>query len=659
MKSTVIAGLIAAAGLACTAHAQVRISEVFGAGGNTPGTFGCPPYSHDYVELFNAGSSPVSIAGWRIQYSSATGSFQTVNLVTLPVGATIQPGKYYLVQMNTVTPATTGGCVYLPVPADFTGAGNGNTATSANLSGTAGKVALLDNTGSLLITSGCPSPFAANVVDYLGYGDGTNGVSTVANCAEGPGAGGAPSVPAGNQFAVDRINNGCVDTNNNQADFIRIAPNPRNSSSPANLCGAADCNNNGIADNIEILGNPALDCNNNTVLDSCEIAGNPGADCDVNGVIDSCQIAANPSLDCNTNNQLDFCDINNAGGSGGIGGRFDACNSNGLLDSCETPGVGEDCNVNNILDCWELKTGALTDVDANGTPDACEGAIVVEADINATVQEPFPLNVPPLTGGVRPANNGVNFYNIEGTNLGTFVSYGALNFQNSALTTPNVGRVYLFLQQANAGFTAGGLPIDPDNIELFFSNLDTIDFSEPTSPATNTNVIFSTFASQWSDRLSLLTYKFVQGTQPGLFGGTTGSGQTESYKLYDSSTVNTPGGDAIAAEIVAGAGDLVLLNYPIPGQDYVAATYAGRGNNQFRGPSLVVFPGGPICDSTDFNGDGIFPDNQDIIDFLDVFSGGVCPTGTCNDTDFNNDGIFPDNNDIVVFLVVFSGGPCS
>jgi hypothetical protein len=66
----------------------------------------------------------------------------------------------------------------------------------------------------------------------------------------------------------------------------------------------------------------------------------------------------------------------------------------------------------------------------------------------------------------------------------------------------------------------------------------------------------------------------------------------------------------------------------------------------------------PVCDDTDFNGDGIFPDNQDIIDFLDVFAGGACPTGNCNDIDFNNDGIFPDNNDIVVFLEVFAGGGC-
>jgi hypothetical protein len=66
----------------------------------------------------------------------------------------------------------------------------------------------------------------------------------------------------------------------------------------------------------------------------------------------------------------------------------------------------------------------------------------------------------------------------------------------------------------------------------------------------------------------------------------------------------------------------------------------------------------PSCDSIDFNGDGIFPDNQDVIDFLEVFGGGPCPTGTCGDIDFNNDGVFPDNADIVTFIEVFGGASC-
>ncbi len=67
---------------------------------------------------------------------------------------------------------------------------------------------------------------------------------------------------------------------------------------------------------------------------------------------------------------------------------------------------------------------------------------------------------------------------------------------------------------------------------------------------------------------------------------------------------------------------------------------------------------GPSCDPIDFNNDTLFPDTADIDDFLSVFSGGPCSTGTCNDIDFNNDTLFPDTTDIDSLLSVFSGGPC-
>ena len=71
----------------------------------------------------------------------------------------------------------------------------------------------------------------------------------------------------------------------------------------------------------------------------------------------------------------------------------------------------------------------------------------------------------------------------------------------------------------------------------------------------------------------------------------------------------------------------------------------------------------PPCDSIDFNRDEIFPDNQDLLDFLLVFSGGACPTDPpvgngCNDIDFNNDQIYPDSADLELFLLVFGGGTC-
>jgi hypothetical protein len=84
-----------------------------------------------------------------------------------------------------------------------------------------------------------------------------------------------------------------------------------------------------------------------------------------------------------------------------------------------------------------------------------------------------------------------------------------------------------------------------------------------------------------------------------------------------------------------------LYDYTTPGHSYDNFVLAGT-----------------TCDSIDFNGDGLFPDNQDIEDFFSVFGGGTCSTGTCGDIDFNNDGLYPDNLDLEFFLSVFGGGGC-
>jgi hypothetical protein len=81
-----------------------------------------------------------------------------------------------------------------------------------------------------------------------------------------------------------------------------------------------------------------------------------------------------------------------------------------------------------------------------------------------------------------------------------------------------------------------------------------------------------------------------------------------------------------------------------------SATTIGTGN-------LTISTVG--CDSIDFNNDGLFPDDNDLIAFLTVLAGGDCPGGgTCSDIDFNNDGLFPDDNDLVAFLTVLAGGNC-
>ena len=186
---------------------DLRISQVYGGGGNTGA-----PYTHDFIEIFNAGTSTVNLTGWSVQYASAAGSSWT-NLT--PLSGSIGPGQYYLIQGASGTSCSSLPCgVPLPAP-DVVG--------SINLSGTAGKVALVNTTTAQ--TGTCPT--GSQIIDFVGFG-------TTANCYEGSGPTPAPS----NTNSVKRAGNGCTDTDNNAADFSADAPTPRNTASPTNSCGA-------------------------------------------------------------------------------------------------------------------------------------------------------------------------------------------------------------------------------------------------------------------------------------------------------------------------------------------------------------------------------------------------------------------------------------
>ncbi|GAA4081494.1 hypothetical protein GCM10022248_58310 [Nonomuraea soli] len=170
---------------------DVVISEVYGGGGNSGAT-----WTHDFVELYNLGSSPVSLAGWSVQYASAAGTSWQVT----PLSGTIAPGKRLLVQQG----AGAGGTQALPAP-DVTG--------SIAMSATAGKVALVTSTTA---QAGAGDP--ALVKDFVGYG--------TANVSEG-----APATGASNTNSVSRAASP-ADTDNNAADFTAGAPSPTNLAGP-------------------------------------------------------------------------------------------------------------------------------------------------------------------------------------------------------------------------------------------------------------------------------------------------------------------------------------------------------------------------------------------------------------------------------------------
>ncbi|HLP84691.1 MAG TPA: hypothetical protein VK157_10110 [Phycisphaerales bacterium] len=77
-----------------------------------------------------------------------------------------------------------------------------------------------------------------------------------------------------------------------------------------------------------------------------------------------------------------------------------------------------------------------------------------------------------------------------------------------------------------------------------------------------------------------------------------------------------------------------------------------------EGPRIVEIDafGSVACDPVDFNNNCVFPEDQDIVDYLSVIAGGAC--ATCNDIDFNNNGVFPEDQDVIDFFNVLAGGSC-
>lgn len=195
LSLTVLAGLLAFAASPASAASNLVISQVYGGGGNSGAT-----YTHDFIELFNRGTTNINLNGWSVQYASATGTTWQVTALS----GTLLPGRYYLVQEA----QGTGGTTPLPTP-DATG--------TITMSATAGKVALVHSTTAL--SGACPTGWT----DLVGFG--------TANCSET-----AAMAALSNTTAGLRLNAGCQDMDDNSVDFATGAPTPRNTASAPNPC---------------------------------------------------------------------------------------------------------------------------------------------------------------------------------------------------------------------------------------------------------------------------------------------------------------------------------------------------------------------------------------------------------------------------------------
>ena len=173
-------------------NSVIVISQLYGGGGNPGAT-----YQNDYVELYNRGASTVDIGGWSLQYASATGN--AWDFSRQPLGGTIAPGEYLLISL------ASGGADGAPLPP-------ANIAGQINMSGTNGKIALVNDFDGLV--GNCPTS-DPHVMDFVGYGS--------ADCREG-----ATTAPApGTTTAIFRLGGGSIDTDRNGNDFVTGPPTPR------------------------------------------------------------------------------------------------------------------------------------------------------------------------------------------------------------------------------------------------------------------------------------------------------------------------------------------------------------------------------------------------------------------------------------------------
>ena len=208
----------AAAGFSTSARASVVIQEVYADGGYSAGF----TFSNDYVDLYNAGSTPVNINGYTIEsggYSAALGTSAPVVVTdSVPLAA----GAYFLIEGRTA--GTNPGVSTFPQPNELA-------TQNASLGGfypsySAGKIGLFDQTGALQ--------------DFVGYGDNTavgsapafEGTGPAANFTSYPVFSGTNAITR-TVFTDATATGPDTSTENNASDFVIDSPNPQTTATTA------------------------------------------------------------------------------------------------------------------------------------------------------------------------------------------------------------------------------------------------------------------------------------------------------------------------------------------------------------------------------------------------------------------------------------------
>ena len=193
--------------------------------------------------------------------------------------------------------------------------------------------------------------------------------------------------------------------------------------------------------------------------------------------------------------------------------------------------------------------------------DCLATTLTVEAFDNATVQP----------GGPRSGGSGKAFFNIEGSALGNFASYGVARFNITTLKQSfdnqfgpggwQLDQVTVALTQSNAAFSASG------GVGIRHSGDDTSGIQAGSSP------LAYPVSGDFADLVSLVDYTFTP----------ISTGTTEQYTLFQAGGTNGSGVSQLNADLLA---DNIVTLVFVDLTPTVAATYAGATNFTLSGPTL-------------------------------------------------------------------------
>jgi aminopeptidase N len=227
----------------------------------------------------------------------------------------------------------------------------------------------------------------------------------------------------------------------------------------------------------------------------------------------------------------------------------------------------------------------------------------------------------------------------------------------STVTLQNTARTQHYLVPVPAAVT--GITIDPNNWILNDGKSPEIYVNGPVKVVAVSPAPDSSLQQSASNTAFAIALSENVNTSASAFTLTGPSGPV-------STTFGLMGGNVTLTTVAPLAPGAYALTINASGVTTQAASIALDGEYISTLPSGDGLPGGNAvfaftvvgapCTDIDFNNNGVFPEDQDVIDFFNVLAGSSCPT--CDTIDFNGNNVFPEDQDVIDFFTVLAGGSC-